>query len=55
MTYLIVFFVFALVIAMMAVGVMVHGRAIRGSCGGLNNQGACTLCSDGGCRKRANE
>lgn len=45
-TFLIAFAVMALVVAAMSVGVMVSGREIKGSCGGINNfeGGACEMC-----------
>ncbi|NNC99763.1 MAG: (Na+)-NQR maturation NqrM [Gammaproteobacteria bacterium] len=47
-TFIITFVVFALVMLAMAIGVIVNNRAIRGSCGGLNDidglEGACDIC-----------
>ena len=46
-TVLVAFLVFMLVVAGMAVGVMVQGKRITGSCGGLSNiKGIdnCTVC-----------
>ena len=43
MTFLIVFAVMALVVAMMAVGVMAGRKPIAGSCGGIANLGICLL------------
>lgn len=49
-TFVISFVVMAIVVLAMAVGVMVHGRALKGSCGGLNAieglEGSCALCAD---------
>lgn len=44
--FLIAFGVMALVVAGMSVGVMVSGREIKGTCGGINNfqGGGCELC-----------
>ena len=44
------FFLIALAIAAMSVGVMAGRQPIKGSCGGLNN-GGCELCS-GNCREK---
>ena len=57
-TIFLAFLVFATVILMMAVGVIVHGRAIKGSCGGLNDidglAGACDICEGKKvCKKKA--
>ncbi|MAA75580.1 MAG: hypothetical protein CMN28_12845 [Salinisphaeraceae bacterium] len=45
-TFLIAFAVMALVVLMMAVGVIFSGREIKGSCGGINAMegGSCELC-----------
>lgn len=40
-TFLVVFAVMMLAVSAMAVGVMVSGREIKGSCGGLNTKGDC--------------
>ena len=46
--FFVTFGVFLLVMAAMAVGVIVNNRAIKGSCGGLNDieglKGACDIC-----------
>jgi len=46
--FLITFSVFVLVMIAMAIGVIVNNRAIKGSCGGLNDieglKGACDIC-----------
>lgn len=46
--FLITFCVFLLVMIAMAVGVIINNRAIKGSCGGLNDieglKGACDIC-----------
>ena len=46
--FLITFAIFVLVMISMAVGVIVNNRAIKGSCGGLNDidglKGACDIC-----------
>lgn len=46
--FLVTFAVFVLVMISMAVGVIVNNRAIKGSCGGLNDidglKGACDIC-----------
>ncbi len=61
--YLITFLFFGLAVAAMAVGVMITGRRIKGSCGGLNNlvtdasgKQGCSICGatyeeqvEGGC------
>ena len=50
-TLIIAFVVFALAALMMAVGVIVSGKRIQGSCGGLasmrdeNGESVCTACS----------
>ncbi len=50
--YLIAFATFAAVIAAMAIGVIVSGRRIRGTCGGLNawtdgdGRPICDACAD---------
>ncbi|MEM7358907.1 MAG: (Na+)-NQR maturation NqrM [Pseudomonadota bacterium] len=47
-TFIISFAIFSLVMVAMAVGVIVNNRAIKGSCGGLNDidglEGACDIC-----------
>lgn len=47
-TFIISFFAFTFVMLAMAVGVIVNNRAIKGSCGGLNDidglEGACDIC-----------
>lgn len=47
-TFIITFFAFTLVMIAMAVGVILNNRAIKGSCGGLNDidglEGACDIC-----------
>lgn len=55
--FLISFAVFLLVMIGMAVGVIVSNRAIKGSCGGLNDidglKGACDICEGKkACRRR---
>ncbi len=61
--YLITFLFFGLAVAAMAVGVMITGRRIKGSCGGLNSlvtdaagKQSCSVCGlsyeeqvEGGC------
>ena len=46
--FLVTFAVFLFVMIAMAVGVIVNNRAIKGSCGGLNDieglKGACDIC-----------
>jgi len=46
--FLITFSVFMLAIMSMAIGVIINNRAIKGSCGGLNDidglDGACDIC-----------
>jgi hypothetical protein len=59
-TILIAFVIFALAALAMAVGVIVSGKQIKGSCGGLagmkdeNGDSVCMSCSRGaeGCRER---
>lgn len=56
MIFLIVFAVMALVVAMMAVGVMAGRKPIAGSCGGIANLGIekeCSIC--GGSREKCEE
>lgn len=48
--FLTTFVIFAVIVALMAVGVMFGRGAIKGSCGGVNNGGAC-LCTQK-CEKR---
>ncbi len=47
-TFVISFVVMAIAVLAMAVGVMVHGRSLKGSCGGLNAieglEGSCAVC-----------
>lgn len=47
-TVLVSFFIFAIVMLGMAIGVIVSNREIKGSCGGLNAidglEGACDIC-----------
>ncbi len=47
-TLILTFAIFLTVVAAMAIGVIVNGRAIKGSCGGLNDidglGGACDIC-----------
>jgi len=55
--FLITFSVFVLVMTGMAIGVIVNNRAIKGSCGGLNDidglKGACDICEGKKvCRRR---
>ena len=40
-TFLASFLLFAAIMAAMAIGVMVHGRRLRGSCGGLGGDCPC--------------
>ena len=40
-TLLVTFLLFAAVMAAMAVGVMVHGRSLKGSCGGVGGDCPC--------------
>ena len=46
--FFITFAVFLFVMVAMAVGVLINNRAIKGSCGGLNDidglKGACDIC-----------
>lgn len=46
--FIVTFAVFIFVMIAMAVGVLVNNRAIKGSCGGLNDieglKGACDIC-----------
>ena len=48
--FLTTFVIIGIVIALMAVGVMFGRGAIKGSCGGVNNGGAC-ICTQK-CEKR---
>jgi hypothetical protein len=48
--FLVTFLIIAVVIALMAIGVMFGRSAIKGSCGGVNNGGEC-LCTQK-CEKR---
>lgn len=54
-TFLVAFAVMTLAVTAMAVGVMVSGREIKGSCGGLNNvdgaECACRGTCDAGDKK----
>lgn len=58
--FFVTFAVFVLVMIAMAVGVLVNNRAIKGSCGGLNDieglKGACDICEGKkACRRRKME
>jgi len=55
--FLVTFSVFVIVMMGMAIGVIVSNRAIKGSCGGLNDieglKGACDICEGKKvCRRR---
>jgi len=50
--FLIAFAVMSLAVAAMAVGVMVSGREIKGSCGGLNNMDGADCACRGSCDGR---
>lgn len=54
-TFLVTFFVMLAAIGAMAIGVILGGRRITGTCGGLNNmgelEGTCELCAKP-CEKR---
>ena len=51
LTFIVAFIVFLLVALALAISLLVSGKAIKGSCGGIN----CGLCKDGTtvCRKVA--
>ena len=50
------FLVMLAAILAMAVGVMAGRRPISGSCGGLNGEGGCALCSGSGrCAKQKDD
>ncbi|SHL77979.1 (Na+)-NQR maturation NqrM [Phytopseudomonas punonensis] len=56
MTFVIVFLVMALVVGMMAIGVIMGRKPIAGSCGGIANLGIekeCSIC--GGDRQKCDE
>jgi hypothetical protein len=56
MNWLIVFFTMLLVVSLMAVGVIMGGKPIAGSCGGIANLGIekeCSIC--GGSREKCEE
>lgn len=56
MTWLIVFLVMVLVVCGMAIGVIMGGKPIAGSCGGIANLGIekeCSIC--GGSREKCDE
>ncbi|WP_405120596.1 (Na+)-NQR maturation NqrM [Pseudomonas leptonychotis] len=56
MTFLVVFLVMLLVVGMMAIGVIMGGKPIAGSCGGIANLGIekeCSIC--GGSREKCEE
>ena len=45
LTGILAFALFALMFAAMAVGVILAGKPLKGSCGGLNNpDGSCEIC-----------
>lgn len=47
-TFILSFFIFAILMAGMAIGVIVNNKAIKGTCGGLNDieglDGSCDIC-----------
>lgn len=56
MIWMIVFFTMLLVVSLMAVGVIMGGKPIAGSCGGIANLGIekeCSIC--GGSREKCEE
>ena len=44
METLLVIIIFSLAIACMAIGVILNNKPLAGSCGGLNQDGICSLC-----------
>lgn len=44
--------VFGLAITGLAIGVIVSNRRLKGSCGGIGDEQACTLCSSTTCDKK---
>ena len=54
-TFIVTFIVMMIAVGAMAIGVIVSGRRINGTCGGLNNikglEGSCEICSTP-CEKR---
>jgi hypothetical protein len=56
-TFLVSFAIIALAVAGMAIGVLVAGRRLQGSCGGLNAieglESACVVCTRPCARRRA--
>jgi hypothetical protein len=46
--------VFLLMVLIMAVGVMVHGRHLKGSCGGVGGNCHCKATEAGSCEVRKN-
>ena len=52
-TFLLTFGILTLIMLGMSLGVLLMGKTIKGSCGGLNG-GSCELCSGTGeCRRKA--
>ena len=54
-TVIITIIVMALVIFVMAIGVILGRKPIQGSCGGSNGSGSCEMCSGGSnsCKNKA--
>ena len=46
MQFLLVTSILTIAIAGMAIGVIFNRKPLSGSCGGLNQDGSCTLCGD---------
>ena len=51
MTVLMAFLIFALVVSLMSLGVILSGRRIQGSCGGLSNIPGIESDCEGACRR----
>jgi len=44
-TFIFTFILLTLVVALMSLGIMLMGKNIKGSCGGLNGSDKCLVCN----------